>query len=688
MPGPDTRLPSIRDRAAKVLASVRARLPANRPSRRTLVRTGAVVGGMLVALILFLGLFDWNYLKGPVERIASSRTGRIVKIDGDLDVKILSWTPGADIHGLRVSNPAWVAGGGDMARIDRLQVKAKLMPLFRGRVVLPLLKVDNPQIALLREPSGRNNWTFKKRSKKPASLPPIQRFEINNGHLSINDRKRKLLFKGRVTSSEVQGGHSVQAFRLLGDGTLNGARFDMNLTGGPLLNVDPDRPYPFNALIRAGSTRVAAQGSIRKPFDLAVFDTSLAVSGSDMADLYFLTGLAFPNTPPYQVKGALARRQMIYTYNGLTGRVGDSDLRGDIAVDAGRDRPLMTADLKSRKLDFDDLAALLGAGASAKPGETASPEQAQIARTMAVNQRLFPDTPLRVERLRAMDARVKYSADTVSSERFPVRRASVDLTLDNGLLTMDPVMFGFPKGQLAGLVAINARQAMPQINMDVRLTGTRLEEFAPARFNGVVSGSLIGRAKLAGAGLSVRDFASHANGQVTLVVPSGQMRKGVAELMGVNVLNALFTDKRAQTELRCGVADFKVRDGIMTAETILLDTDPVLASGGGTINLKDERMALRVKGHPKEFRLLRLSLPLQLEGPIRSPKFGVEPGAAVGQAGIAAVVGTLLSPLAAILPFVSEGRADDANCQALIGRAGKPGPTQKTAEKAPLAKRG
>jgi len=147
MPGPDTRLPSIRDRAAKVLASARARLPARRPSRRTLVRTGAVVGGVLVALILFLGLFDWNYLKGPVERIASSRTGRVVQIDGDLDVKILSWTPGADIHGLRISNPAWVVGGGDMARIERLQVKARLLPLFRGRVVLPLLKVDNPQIA-------------------------------------------------------------------------------------------------------------------------------------------------------------------------------------------------------------------------------------------------------------------------------------------------------------------------------------------------------------------------------------------------------------------------------------------------------------------------------------------------------------------------------------------------------------
>ena len=66
-----------------------------------------------------------------------------------------------------------------------------------------------------------------------------------------------------------------------------------------------------------------------------------------------------------------------------------------------------------------------------------------------------------------------------------------------------------------------------------------------------------------------------------------------------------------------------------------------------------------------------------------------EAGAAVGQAGIAAAVGTLLAPLAAILPFVSSGMADDANCQALIGSAGKPGaPGQTAADRAPTAKRG
>ncbi len=656
-----------------------------RPSKKAALITLGSIGGVLTAFVLVLGLMDWNYLRGPVERIASDRLGRAVHIDGDLDVEILRWAPEVDVRGLRIANPAWAKG--DMTRIERLHFTVKLLPLLQGDVIMPLLQIEKPAVGLIREASGRNNWTFKKGSKRPLSLPPIRRFEINNGALAIDDGMRKLVFRGRVTSSEIQDGKSVQAFKLLGDGTLNGAKFDLDLTGGPLLNVDPNRPYPFNARVSAGATRVAAQGTIKKPFNFAVFDTSLSVQGNDMADLYFLTGLAFPNTPPYEVSGQLARRTFTYSYNGLNGRVGDSDLHGDVEVQTLRKRPLMTASLTSRKLDFDDLATILGAGAQAKRGETASPEQAATARKLAVSQRLFPDAPLRVERLRAMDAKVSYRAATVVSSQWPVRKASVDLTLQDAVLTMDPLVFGLDRGQLAGLVAINAKQNIPAVNMDVRLTGASVQEFIPANFKPLVSGGLVGRAKLAGSGLSVRDVAASSNGQVTLVVPSGEIRKGVAEMMGVNVLNALFADKADKTPVRCAVADFKVTGGMMTAQTIVFDTGPVIVSGGGTINLKNEQMDIRVKGHPKKVRLLRLSLPLELQGPLRQPDFGVDPGAAVGQGAIAATLATILSPLAVILPFVDSGMADDANCKALIGEAGSGAPKRQTAEKAKAEKR-
>lgn len=650
-------------------------------SHRALIVALSVVGALIVALLLFLALFDWNYLRGPIARYASHRLERPVAIEGDLRVKLLSWTPSATVDGLKIGNPRGYEG--DLADIDRLSVAVKLTPLLRGKVILPLLRVDNPDIVLLRDAQGRNNWTFKGKSPgEPTRLPAIRRFEINHGKLRIEDGVRKLKFVGTVASSETVGSRTVQGFRLVGDGTMNSEPFKLNLTGGPLLNVDPDRPYPFDAEVRAGATAILAKGQITRPFDLGVFQTSLSVSGPDMSRLYYLTGLTLPNTPPYKVSGTLTRNDRRYRYEGLNGTVGDSDLHGWIGVTTGK-RLMLTGDLRSRLLDFDDLAAVIGGAPSTDPGEAASTTQVKVAQTLKAQGRLLPDAPLDVSRLRRMDADVKYSAASIRAQKIPVRRGSVHVVLDNGVLNLNDLTFAFPQGQIAGKVAINGRPATPVVDLDMRMTGARVEQFLPAKFAGdAVSGGLVGRAKLHGVGKSVHQAASTADGAVTLVMPRGEIREAFAELLGVNVvrgLGLLLTKNQDKTEIRCAVADFQARNGVLYANQLVFDTGPVLATGGGQIDLRNERMALRVKGKPKEFRLVRLILPVRLEGPIRSPKLGVEADKAVGQVGLAAAIGSVLAPLAAVLPFVDGGLAKDANCAALMN-GGSAQPAKQVAQ--------
>jgi uncharacterized protein involved in outer membrane biogenesis len=155
--------------------------------------------------------------------------------------------------------------------------------------------------------------------------------------------------------------------------------------------------------------------------------------------------------------------------------------------------------------------------------------------------------------------------------------------------------------------------------------------------------------------------------------------------MGVNVtkgLGLLLSKNQDRTPIRCGVAHFKASDGLLTANQIVFDTGPVIVTGSGTVNLESERVAFRMQGHPKEFRLVRLMLPVTATGPITKPKLGVEPGKAIAQGGIAVALGTLLSPLAAILPFVDPGLAKDANCGALVANARAEGaPVKATASR-------
>jgi len=57
------------------------------------------------------------------------------------------------------------------------------------------------------------------------------------------------VFEGQVAAVEKLGG-SARGFELSGLGRLNRDPFRLAVTGGPLLNIKRDRPYPFDADIR------------------------------------------------------------------------------------------------------------------------------------------------------------------------------------------------------------------------------------------------------------------------------------------------------------------------------------------------------------------------------------------------------------------------------------------------------
>ncbi|MDP1598756.1 AsmA family protein [Phenylobacterium sp.] len=654
-----------------------------RRHRRGLAWTGGVIAVVMVAFVLFLAFFDWNYLRGPISRFASMKTGREVAILGDLDVNALSLKPSATVRKIRIGNPSW-AGKGPMAEVEKLEVQIKVLPLLRGQLVLLRLEVDKPVVALVRDRQGRSNWDFsngRKKNKEPFKMPPVRRFVIDDGRLKYSDAKRRLTLDATINATERLGAAN-RGFAMAGRGSINGEPFILDLAGGPLLNVDPDKAYPFNADVRAGATRITAKGTIPKPFDLGRFQADFVARGSDLADLYDLIGVPLPNTPPYRLAGKLSREVKLWKVGGIGGKVGDSDMAGDLSIDTAGERPFLRGDLHSKLLDFDDLGAIFGAAPSAAPGETVSVGQKVVAREMIAEQRLLPDATLKVDRIRAMDADVKYRAASIRAPHLPLRAASVRVKLNDGLLIADPLRFDLPQGNIAGQVRLDARKDVPVSSIDVRLSNARIEQLIPIKAGGgtPLTGSLVGRVKLSGAGNSVHQAAANANGEVLIVAPGGEIREAFAELMGINVtkgLGLLLAKDQSKADLRCAVAHFDAKNGVLTANQIVFDTEPVLGTGKGTINLGTEKIDFRIAGHAKEPRLIRVIAPITVKGAIKSPKIGVEAGTAVAQGGIAALL-TTLTPLAVILPFLDLGLAKDAACGSLIANAGREGAPVRT----------
>lgn len=633
---------------------------------------GAAFALLVIAPVLFLLLADWNTMRGPIARAASGVLNREVTIAGNLDVDPWSSEPLIVADSIRVANPAW-AGAGDTIALKRVRLRIAWLPLLAGRIRVTSLDLESPRFTFLREKSGRATWSFGAgdRGRRPLNIPPVRRFHLNDGTLRIVDRKRDILLDAQIRSDE--GADGATPFRLSGSGRIDDDPFSIEMTGAALINARRDRPYAFRADIRAGATHLVADGAIAHPFDLGSYTARVFSEGPDLAGLYRLIGVALPNTPPYVLKAMLRRERPRYLLTDIAGRVGDSDLGGTISVDASKDRKFVDARLSSRALDFDDLAVVLGGAPNTGRGESASVGQRAMAAHMRREERLLPDARLDLDRVRSLDARLHYTAGAVRTEWLPLRAASLDLTLDHGILIATPVTFSLPHGDIAATVRLDATHDVPDVNVDVRMTRARVEDFmARSKAPGAISGSLAARAKLRGQGRSIHQAAATADGQVSLVVPHGEIRRAFAELLGVNVtkgLGLLLAKDKEKTDIRCAVADFRARNGALTAQSVVFDTGVVVAHGGGNVSLDTEAVDLKLQGEPKEARLVRVMAPVRITGRLRSPQLGVDLSMAGAQAGIGGALAALLSPVAVILPFVSPGLAQDADCAALVGEA-------------------
>ena len=615
--------------------------------------TGITILAVITAAIITLYFLDWNQMRGPLSRYLSQRTGREVRIDGNLSVKLFRWQPSVDVAGLYIGNPKWV-GTPQAALFQRARVEFRLVPLLFGNLILPLVRIDKPDILVVRDADSRTNWDSNGQNPNEAfKLPPIQRFIINNGHVEIRDAVRKLHFTGTVTSTEEQGGKGA-AFTLKGDGTLNQNKFLADVHGGPLLNVDSSKPYAFTADVHAGDTHAVVKGTITEPFHLDRFTAGINVTGPNLADLYFMTGLVLPRTPPYHLTVAVQREGSFYRLNDINAMLGSTDLAGNLTVDASAKIPAIAGKVASRSLNFSDLGPLVGGG------------KAQAA----ASKYLLPDTALHTERLKQTNAEVDYSARSIKSRDFPLTSLDTHISVKDAVLNLKPLAFGFTQGKLSGSLKVDARKDVPVTSMDARLTDLKAENFIKGT-DKPIQGTLEARAMLTGSGNSVHKVASTADGSFTAVVTQGGMRHSLAEWAGVDVLKALslnLSGDNSNTKLRCAVAGFGVKNGVMTAQGFVIDTDPVRIDGGGQINLADETVNLRLQGAPKEFQFIRVRAAITAKGSLAHPTLGVDAGQAIAQGGIALALG-MLNPLASILAFVDPGLAKDANCGPLLADA-------------------
>jgi len=150
-------------------------------------RVHPILGGMVVfavALFVLLLLFDWNWIRHPLESYISKKTNRAFEIS-DLDVK-LGLTPTIRMQGLTFGNADW-GEKRPMADVKTLEFSVSLRDLFDGKVYVPRVALTDANLLFERLKDDRKNWILSEPSDTSPSRFRIGALSVDKGRLRYVD---------------------------------------------------------------------------------------------------------------------------------------------------------------------------------------------------------------------------------------------------------------------------------------------------------------------------------------------------------------------------------------------------------------------------------------------------------------------------------------------------------------------
>jgi len=686
-------------------------------------RKQKIVSGIVAAIVLSIGVaalmvanFDWNRVKPALNERVSEALGRPFAIEGNLSVDWArepgqqgwrAWVPWPRFtaEDIWIANPGW-ARTPRFATLKQVTFRLAPLPLLARRIVIPHIGLTAPAANLERQADGQANWMFRLPADDAASGASRWQLQIDEigfdqGRITIADARLdtqatividplgKPVPFAEIAGSPPEGEAPRAAPDYVFGWKVDGRYKKQPVSGsgriGGMLALRGDNlPFPLQADVRVAQTRIALAGTLTNPLELGALDLRLKLSGASMGDLYPLTGVTLPDTPPYSTDGHLTAdlrnpAGAVFNYREFSGKVGDSDLRGDLTYAATSPRPKLTGTFSSNLLQLADLGPLIGVQPEDKPPPAGSPVQPP--------DKVLPVDTFRTDRWRTMDAEVAFTGKRiVHGKNLPLEDLRARVGLNDGVLTLEPLRFAMAGGTLNSRIRLDGSKTPMRGDIDLSTRGLKLKQlfpgFEPMRTS---LGEINGDARLAGTGNSVAALLGTADGELKVLINDGAISRALTEIAGLNIANYVVTELFGDDEVRinCAAADLDVQDGVMRTRLFLFDTENALVNIDGTASFRDETLDLDITPHSKGVRIISLRSPLYVKGSFKKPAAGVQPGALIARGAGALLLGVFVTPAASLLALIAPSTGQENACSQLLAQMKEPPKTQegKKAEK-------
>jgi AsmA protein len=700
--------------------------------RRLAWGLGLLVGLPALAIAAFLVLFDANALRPRLIAEVERATGRAFTVR-EMGVA-LSLRPALELRGVSLAN---IPGGSrpEMLRAERVAVQLALLPLLSRQIELVSLVIEQPDLLLEPDAEGRGNWLFA-RPVAPAGAPagppgaPRERMAIALDSLTLVGGRiawrsgpaaaTEILEIATLTASAPLAGPA----RIAARGTARGETFTVEATTGPLMALGGPTPWPVTAQIGvAGLSATLGLELAEAPrsFTLRMGAADLAAWRPGLR-LAALEASAANLSAPMQLRASGSFEGMPVAIEGQLGTPGlligaaPGQLAFDLAVEvvamqarlrgtAGREagsmfmalddlriagpaleasgalrlraapRPSLVGRLEVARLDLD---ALRPAAAPARAPAAAPSAPPAAAPTPT---RMIPSLPIPFAALRVADAELDLRIAAFTAEGATTRDIATRLVVAEGKGRLDPLTATTPAGALALRIEADATATPPSLRIRAQSPALDMAMLTAALgMEPWLLGAMQLDADLRGVGNETRGWAGTLAGHLGLTLVDGALSRDALRRIPQAVLDALAPGGLPPGDIpvRCFALRAPAEAGVLRLTSFHLDGALGTLGGGGTVDLGQENLALRLMADLRAGRVA-VRAPVNIVGPWRAPRVGVDPAGAVA-AGIGALLSRQRSPdrtLQGLAEALGGGRGGGGGeCEAALAaaRGGVAGP--------------
>lgn len=331
--------------------------------------------------------------------------------------------------------------------------------------------------------------------------------------------------------------------------------------------------------------------------------------------------------------------------------VAGTSATGDLTVKLGGKTPSVVGALSSPRLD---LTPFMSGGSEKKGGP------------------VFSRNPLPLDQLGAVNADIAFSVAALTFGKVELTDVKLPVKIVNGALTA-PLSMSYRGTPIE--IGLTANGAARSVTLDARTTSLDIGQlFKDLDVTDLLAARADIAASLKGRGRSLHDIAASASGQTNLAVGEGTINSRMFAIVSNDLARALIpTGESGQNaKLVCALSAFDFRNGVGTSKALAIETDSLVTTGGGAIDLGAETIDLLLKPKPKEASLVSLAFPIRVSGSLSAPSAGLDRTGVV--TGVATAVGgvALTGGVGALLPLMSggsEGAAGSGGCAALAATA-------------------